>query len=105
MSQEASRGNDVLRTVCLVAIAWGLWPAPLQAAVEVYPETVRLTSRRSHVQLVITSRAADGRLRDVTHRATVSSSKPGLVSVRNGRVSPSDEGVDGQAKLKVVWQY
>jgi len=104
VSQEASRGNDVLRTVCLVAIAWGLWTAPLQAAVEVYPETVRLTSRRSHVQLVITSRAADGRLRDVTHRATVSSSKPGLVSVRNGRVSPSDEGVDGQAKLKVVWQ-
>ena len=56
MSQEASRGNDVLRSVCLVAIAWGLWTAPMEAAVEVYPETVRLTSRRSHVQLVITSR-------------------------------------------------
>ena len=74
MSQEASRGNDVLRSVCLMAIAGGLWTAPMEAAVEGYPETVRLTSRRSHVQLAITSRAADGRLRDVTHRATVSSS-------------------------------
>ena len=104
MSQEVSRGNDVLRSVCLVAIAWGLWTAPVEAAVEVYPKMVRLASRRSRVQLVITSRAADGRLRDVTHRATVSSSKPGLVSVRNGRVSPSDRGVDGRAKLQVVWQ-
>jgi len=100
----AIRGNDVLRSVCLVAVTLLLLPAAVGAAVEVYPERVRLTSRRSRIQLVITSRDADGRLRDVTHRATVRSSKPGLVSVRNGRVSPSDDGVDGQATLHVVWQ-
>ena len=104
MKLIAIRGNDVLRSVCLVAVTLLLLPAAVGAAVEVYPERVRLTSRRSRIQLVITSRDADGRLRDVTHRATVRSSKPGLVSVRNGRVSPSDDGVDGRATLHVEWQ-
>ncbi|MED5446771.1 MAG: hypothetical protein VYA62_00990, partial [Planctomycetota bacterium] len=66
LRQEASRGNDVLRSVCLVVIALAFAPPPAEAAVEVYPEMVRLTSRRSRVQLVITAREADGRLRDVT---------------------------------------
>ena len=67
MRQEALRGNVVLRSVWLVVVA--LAASSVEAAIEVYPEMVRLTSRRSRVQLVITVREADGRLRDVTHQA------------------------------------
>ena len=95
------------RSACLAVIALAFASAAVvvvEAAVEVYPETVRLASRRSRVQLVITAREADGRLRDVTHRAKVSSSAPALATVRAGRVSPSGRGADGRTVLRVVWQ-
>jgi len=96
----------VSRSACLavIALAFASAAVVVEAAVEVYPETVRLASRRSRVQLVITAREADGRLRDVTHRAKVSSSAPALATVRAGRVSPSGRGADGRTVLRVVWQ-
>ncbi len=86
-------------TVIGIVSAYGSFPpiavlgqAPQVASISVVPDSIRLTGRRSILQLVVTGKLSNGRHVDLTREAIIKSVKGNIVSVENGRVSSLQNG-------------
>ena len=65
---------------------------------EVYPPTIKLTSARQRMQLVVTGHYRDGSTQDLTRVATAETNSPRVATCTNGVVAPAG---DGNARVTV----
>ena len=59
---------------------------------EVFPQTIDLTSKRSHAQMVVTGWLLNGESRDLTREVKMTSSNAQIATISNGIVVPSSDG-------------